>query len=117
MIDGVGNANFERYEDVLPGVKKWNGKAFYDFRLVWWPCLISALASIAQDGWTLLQVARGQDPGAPGTGGTAAQQTQSINRNLRLFGCMINYIERKSWLYTFCTTQFPNDGRGLFNYV
>ena len=116
-IDATGNANMERYEDVLPGVRKWNGKAFYDFRIIWWPSLLAALASIAQDGWTLLQVARNQDPGAPGNAGNAQQIIQSVNRNLRLFGCMINYIDRKSRLHQFATTQFPNDGRGLFNYI
>ena len=116
-VNSVGNPNVERFEDVLPGVKKWNGKAFYDFRIVWWPTLITALASIAQEGWTLLQVARSQDPGAPGNGGNAAQVVQSVNRNLRLFGALLNYIDRKSWLHQFCVTQMPNDGRGVFNYI
>ena len=116
-VYSVGNPNVERFEDVLPGVKKWNGKAFYDFRIVWWPTLITALASIAQEGWTLLQVARGQDPGAPGNAGNAAQQVQSLNRNLRLFGALLNYIDRKSWLHQFCVTQMPNNGRGVFNYI
>ena len=113
----VGNPNVERNEDILPGVKEWNGKRFYDFRIIWWPALLAALGSIAQEGWTLLQVARGQDPGAPGAGGTAAQQIQSVNRNIRLFNSMIKYIHNRSWLYQFATTQFPGDGRGLFNYV
>ena len=116
-VNTTGSAHVERFEDILPGVKEWNGKRFYDFRIVWWPALLAALGSIAQDGWTLLQVARGQDPGAPGAGGTAAQIAQSINRNIRLFNCMIKYIHHKSWLYQFTTTQFPGNGRGLFNYV
>ena len=55
--ESVGNPNLERFEDILPGVKKWNGKAFYDFRIIWWPSLIAALSTVAQDGWTLVQVA------------------------------------------------------------
>ena len=30
----VGNPNVERNEDILPGVKEWNGKRFYDFRII-----------------------------------------------------------------------------------
>ena len=36
--------------------------------------------------------ARGQDPGAPGGGGNAAQVIQSVNRNIRLFNSMLKNI-------------------------
>ena len=111
-VDTVGNPNEERYENILPGVSRWNGKPFYDFRLVWWPALVAALGSVAQEGWTLLQCAREQDPDA-----TAGDRTKRENRNIRLFNCMVNYIHHKSWVYKFVTTQFPNNGRGLFNYL
>ena len=112
LVTSVGNPHEERFENILPGVSRWNGKPFYDFRLVWWPALVAALGSVAQEGLTLLQCARSQDPD-----GTAAERTRQENRNIRLFNCMVNYIHHKSWVYKFVTTQFPNDGRGLFNYL
>ena len=70
------------------------------------------------DGWSLLQTARDQDPGSPnGPVGTAHQQQQSANRNVRLFASIMNYIDPKSALYQYSSANFANDGRGLFNYL
>ena len=104
-------------EYILPGVTRWDGIPFHDFRLVWWLALCAALGNISQDGWSLLQTARDQDIGGPAQGGTAPQRQQSQNRNQRLFGAMLNYIEPNSWVYRFTQRTFANNGRGLFNYL
>lgn len=111
------NPNQQKDYDVLPGMKRWNGIPFHDFALTWWIALGVALGSIAQDGWTLLQTAQGQDAGAPGQGGNAQQQQQSANRNIRLFNCILNYIENSSSLYRYVVANFGTDGRGLYNYL
>ena len=104
-------------EYFLPGVTRWDGTPFHDFRLVWWVALCAALGSISQDSYSLLQTARDQDLGSPAVGGTAAQRTQSANRNQRLFGSILNYIEATSYIYRFASANFNNDGRGLFEYL
>ena len=38
-------------------------------------------------------------------------------RNHRLFGAILNYIEATSYLYHYVSTNFNNDGRGLFQYL
>ena len=63
--------------------------------------LMSALATISQDSYTLLQTARDEDLGSPAVGGTPTQQTQSANRNQRLYGAILNYIEATSFLYEY----------------
>ena len=80
-------------------------------------CAGVALGSIAQDGWTLLQTAQGIDAGAPGQGGNAQQQQQSNNRNVRLFNCILNYIETHSSLHRYVSANFALDGRGLYAYL
>ena len=104
-------------EYFLPGVTRWNGVPYTDFRRIWWIALCAALGSISQEGWTLLQTARNQDLGSPGNAGTPNQTIQSDNRNQRLFGSMLNYIEPTSWIYRYATTNFGNDGRGFFNWL
>ena len=104
-------------EYLLPGVTRWDGIPFHDFRLIWWVALGAALGNIAQDGWSLLQTARDQDQGGPTLGGTPAQRQQSQNRNQRLFGAMLNYIEPSSWVYRYAQRTFANNGRGLYNYL
>ena len=104
-------------EYILPGVTRWDGIPFHDFRLVWWLALCAALGNISQDGWSLLQTARDQDTGGPTAGGTANQRQQSQNRNQRLFGAMLNYIEPTSYVYRYAQRTFANNGRGLFNYL
>ena len=52
--------------DFLPGVKRWNGEPFYEFLTVWFVALGVALASIVQDGNTLLQCANSEDEGRAG---------------------------------------------------
>jgi hypothetical protein len=68
-------------ENFLPGVIRWDGIPYHDFRRIWFVALTVALGSIAQDGWTLLQTARNLDQGSPGNPGTPAQTIQSNNRN------------------------------------
>ena len=104
-------------EYLLPGLQKWDGIPFHTFRLVWWIALCAALGNIGQDGWTLLQTARDQDAGGPTVGGTPTQRTQSANRNQRLFGAMLNYIDPNAWVYRYAQRNFANNGRGLFNYL
>ena len=104
-------------EYFLPGVTRWDGIPFHEFRLVWWLALCTALGNISQDGWSLLQTARDQDQGGPSNPGTVAQRLQSSNRNQRLFGAILNYIEPTSTVYRYVTRTFANNGRGLFNYL
>ena len=111
------NPNQQKDYDVLPGMRRWNGIPFHDFATTWWIALGVALGSIAQDGWTLLQTAQGVDVGAPGQGGNAQQQQQSVNRNVRLFNCILNYIESTSSLYRYAVAGFALDGRGLYQYI
>ena len=101
----------------LPGVTRWDAMPYHDFRRVWWVALCSALGNINQEGWSLLQTARNQDIGSPGNPGTPAQTVQSNNRNQRVFGAILQYIEANSYLYHFVSTNFANDGRGLFGYL
>ena len=101
----------------LPGVTRWDGIPYHNFRRVWWIALCAALGNINQEGWSLLQTARDQDLGSPGNPGTPNQTTQSDNRNQRLFGAILNYIEATSLIYQYASSSFNNDGRGLFNYL
>ena len=72
MIIAVGTetpkVNFQDY--FLPGVTRWDGIPYHDFRRVWWIALCAALGNISQEGWSLLQTARDQDLGSPGNPGT-----------------------------------------------
>lgn len=104
-------------ENFLPGVTRWDGIPYHDFRRIWFVALTVALGSIAQDGWTLLQTARNLDQGSPGNPGTPAQTIQSQNRNQRLFACILNYIEPFSHVVRYVQANFANNGRGLFNYI
>ena len=119
MSEAAGNdqPKTSTLEYSLPGVSKWDGLPFHDFRRIWWVALCAALGSISQDSYSLLQTARDEDIGSPATGGTAAQRMQSGNRNQRLFGAILNYIEASSWVYRYASAHFNNDGRGLFNYL
>ena len=101
----------------LPGMTKWDAIPFHNFRRVWWIALCVALGNVSQEGWSLLQTARNQDLGSAGNPGTAGQRIQSDNRNQRLFGAILNYIEATSWVYRYASTYFQNDGRGLFRYL
>ena len=105
------------HEYFLPGVTRWDGIPYHDFRRVWWIALCAALGNINQEGWSLLQTARNQDLGSTGNPGTAGQAAQSNNRNQRLFGAILNYIEATSLIYRYVSATFANDGRGLFNYL
>ena len=111
------NPNQVRDYDVLPGMRRWNGIPFNEFSSTWWIALCTALGSIAQDGWTLLQTATGGDAGAPGVGGAAQVQQQSANRNVRLFNAILNYIEPSCSLYRYIVMNFNLNGRGLFAYI
>ena len=104
-------------EFFLPGVDKWDGLPFHNFRRIWWVALCAALGTISQDAWSLLQTARDQDLGGPSNAGTAAQTVQSQNRNQRLFGAILNYIDATSYIYRYVSANFANNGRGLFNYL
>lgn len=101
----------------LPGVTRWDAIPYHDFRRVWWVALCAALGNISQEGWSLLQTARNEDLGSPGNPGTPAQTVVSENRNQRVFGTILNYIEATSHLYHYVSTTFANDGRGLFTYL
>ena len=114
---GLDQPKTNTLEYFLPGVTRWDGLPFHDFRRIWWVALCAALGSVSQDSYSLLQTARDQDLGSPATGGTAAQRTQSDNRNQRLFGSILNYIEATSWVYRFASAHFNNNGRGLFEYL
>ena len=103
--------------DKLSGMRAWDGIPYNDFRRDWFNRLLVSLGSIVQDGWTLLQTARNQDLGSPGNPGTPAQTSQSLNRNARLFACLMNYIIATCALYRMAQADFNNDGRALFNYI
>ena len=119
MITAVGSETpkLNMHDYFLPGVTRWNGVPYHDFRRVWWIALGAALGNISQEGWSLLQTARNQDLGSPGNPGTPNQTIQSQNRNQRLFGAILNYIEATSLIYRYVSATFANDGRGLFNYI
>ena len=119
MAEAVGRETpkLTMHKYFLPGVNTWDSFPFHDFRLVWFTALCAALGNINQEGWTLLQTARDQDIGAPGNPGTPAQGVQSQNRNQRLFGAILNYIEATSYLYQYVSNTFANDGRALFEYI
>ena len=103
--------------NVLSGVTVWNGKPQYEFRINWFLLLCGALGAIVQDGWTLLQTARDEDLGGPANPGTAQQNRQSVNRNVRLYHCIANYIDRNCSIYRDAQSLFPDDGRALFDYI
>ena len=103
--------------NVLSGVTVWNGKPQYEFRINWFLLLCGALGAIVQDGWTLLQTARDEDLGGPANPGTAQQNRQSVNRNVRLYHCIANYIDRNCSIYRDAQSLFPDDGRALFEYI
>jgi hypothetical protein len=112
------NPNQQKDWNMLPGMEKWDGTPFHDFRRMWFAALIVSLGAIAQDGWTLLQTARDQDAGGPTQGGGAQQQQQSTNRNIRLHSCILNYIKPKCAIYKIASSDiFSNDGRGLYSYI
>ena len=67
------NPNIQEGVTDLPSVKIWDGIPYHEFRQEWYQTLKSALGSIAQDGWTLLQTANDQDIGGPGNPGNAVQ--------------------------------------------
>lgn len=117
LAAGAETPSVNPMEYVLPGVTKWDGIPYHEFRLVWWLALCTALGNISQDGWSLLQTARDQDEGGPSNPGTAAQRLKSSNRNQRLFGAILNYIEPTSTVYRYVSRSFANNGRGLFNYL
>ena len=114
---GKDHPSTNTLEYFLPGVFRWDGVPFHDFRRIWWVALCAALGSVSQDSYSLLQTARDEDLGSPGTGGTAAQRVQSDNRNQRLFGAILNYIEATSYIYRYASANFNNNGRGLFDYL
>ena len=60
---GTETPKFTLHEYFLPGVTRWDGIPYHDFRRVWWIALCAALGNINQEGWTLLQTARDQDLG------------------------------------------------------
>ena len=119
MIAAVGSETpkLNMHDYFLPGVTRWNGVPYHDFRRVWYIALGAALGNISQEGWSLLQTARNQDLGSPGNPGTPNQTIQSQNRNQRLFGAILNYIEATSLIYRYVSATFANDGRGLYNYI
>ena len=117
MCAGKDTPSVNKQEFELPGMSRWSGIPFHDFRRIWWVALLAALGNVAQDSYTLLQTARDQDLGGPANPGTAAQRAQSVNRNQRLFGSILNYIEATSYIYRYASANFNNNGRGLFNYI
>ena len=103
--------------NVLTGVTMWNGKPQHEFRINWFHLLCGALGAIVQEGWTLLQTARNQDLGSPGNPGTPQDARKSTNRNVRLYHCIANYIDKSCSIYRDAQLLFPDDGRALFNYI
>ena len=114
---GKDAPNIHHNENFLPGVKRWDGIPFHDFRRIWFAALMVALGTISQDSYSLLQTARNQDLGSPGNPGTPAQTVQSTNRNQRLYAAIMNYIEPICYLFRYVSTNFANNGRGLYNYL
>ena len=97
--------------DFLPGVKKWNGEPFYEFLTVWFVALGVALASIVQDGNTLLQCAKGEDQGRDAADEAEDKRKHSL-RNARVYAAILNYISPTSWITRYANKEFPNDGAG-----
>ena len=110
----IDDRKHSTHENYLPGVSKWNGRPFFDFQRLWWPALCVALGTIAQDGYTLLQTARAQDPAGEGENPDAIKRK---NRRTRLFACILNYISHRSYIYRYARQHFDNDGTHLFDYL
>ena len=53
----------------------------------------------------------------PGNPGTPQDARKSTNRNVRLYHCIANYIDRDCSIYRDAQMLFPDDGRALFNYI
>lgn len=81
--------------DVLPGLTVWNGLPMLDFVDTWYRCLTTALGQIVQDGFTLWQTARAQDP----PGDAVAHKTMS--------GCDTTF-ETIVWPLVFSNILIPN---------
>ena len=86
-------------------------------RSIWRTCkcflTIETGRAIVQDGWTLLQTARDEDLGGPANPGTPQQNRQSVNRNVRLYHCIANYIDRNCSIYRDAQSLFPDDGHDV----
>ena len=102
--------------DFLPGVKRWNGEPFYEFLTVWFVALGVALASIVQDGNTLLQCAEEQDEGR-GAGDDEDLKRKHRLRSARVYACILNYISPTSWITRHANKIFPNNGPGLYKFI
>ena len=59
----MNHANVQKEQTFLPGVDRWDGIPYNDFRRVWYAALIVALGSIAMDGVSLT-VSAVSDPAA-----------------------------------------------------
>ena len=128
--------------NTLKGIQVWNGIPSHNFRRIWWLHLVVALGAVVQEGNTLLQTARGQDEGRPGTAATvltavgaetadqlAVRQSREDEKFLRkqeahairvhrLAACILNYINPRSGIFhLFSRAPFQNAGIAIYNYL
>ena len=111
--------------DKLPGMNEWDGIPYHDFLIIWFASLTTSLASIVQDGYTLLQTATETDgAGRTITAAAAAADEQKATerekhmlRKQRLAACLLKYIKVESAVYRYLKHQVMNDGVKMFKYV
>ena len=51
---GLDQPKTNTLEYFLPGVTRWDGLPFHDFRRIWWVALCAALGSVSQDSYSCL---------------------------------------------------------------
>ena len=108
--------NTQRDYDFLPGVNRWDGIPYHNFKLVWIVALLFALGSISMDGITLRQTAEDNDPYSSSAEGTD-EHAKYKARNTRLYACIMNYIKPDSYIVRYCKEQMPDNGRALYTYI
>ena len=125
-LKATDNPNVQKDYAELPAMGKtfWDGLPSPDFMESFFNVLSSSLGSISENGSTLLATALRRDAGGIGMQAnphfnvaTAQVRSQSANRNKRLFSCILNYINPRSWVYIYVLTNFANDGIAAYQYI
>ncbi|MGA1314002.1 MAG: reverse transcriptase domain-containing protein [Pelagibacteraceae bacterium] len=103
--------------DELKGIQVWNGIPYHDFTLIWFAALMSALGAIVQDGYTLLQTARGEDDLGDVNNPAEEARRRHLSRRARLASCILRYINPKSGVFRFLRHTCPDDGVRIYRYL
>ena len=121
ITDAMRTHTFVNDDGSSASIVIWNGYPSGDFRTDWWISFCIYLGLIIEVTgnftWTMIQVARSQDIGAPGQPGLPNQQFQSNQRNVRLAGLILSVIRHTSHAFQYCYNNFEDDGRSMFNWL